>query len=86
MIPGETFCGEGDIEFNPGAERLAMDVVNTGAYGFRLDIPAGTAVRFEAVIAQHVSLVPLRGLREVHGLSLNATGPVHGCSPTDTEA
>ena len=96
MIPGEILYGDSDIEINAGADRLTMDVVNTGdrpvqvgshvhlpqanaaldfdrdsAYGHRLDIPAGTAVRFEPGVAQRVSLVPLAGRREVHGLSLN---------------
>jgi urease subunit beta len=31
-------------------------------------------VRFEPGVAQHVSLVPLSGLREVHGLSLTPPG------------
>jgi urease subunit beta len=44
------------------------------AHGHRLDIAAGTAVRFEPGVAQQVSLVPLRGSREVHGLSLNPPG------------
>jgi len=30
MIPGEIFFGQGDIEINPGAARIEMDVVNTG--------------------------------------------------------
>lgn len=44
------------------------------AHGHRLDIPAATAVRFEPGIAQTVWLVPLRGRREVHGLSLDPPG------------
>jgi len=44
------------------------------AYGHRLDIPAGTAVRFEPGVAQRVSLVPLGGTREVHGLTLEPPG------------
>jgi urease subunit beta len=97
--PGETVYGEGDIAINPGAQRLAMEIVNTAdrpvqvgshvhlpqanaalqfdrdaAHGHRLDIPAGTAVRFEPGVAQHVSLVPLGGSREVHGLSLTPPG------------
>ncbi|MEN3317631.1 MAG: urease subunit beta [Mycobacterium sp.] len=97
--PGEIVYGDGDIEINTGAVRLAMDIVNTGdrpvqvgshvhlsqanaaldfdrdaAHGHRLDIPAGTAVRFEPGVAQHVSLVPLSGSREVYGLSLNPPG------------
>jgi urease subunit beta len=44
------------------------------AHGQRLDIPAGTAVRFEPGVAQRVSLVPLSGSREVHGLTLDPPG------------
>ncbi|MGV0836473.1 urease subunit beta [Mycolicibacterium thermoresistibile] len=44
------------------------------ARGYRLDIPAGTAVRFEPGIAQRVWLVALQGNREVHGLSLHPPG------------
>jgi urease subunit beta len=52
----------------------ALEFDRAAAYGHRLDIPAGTAVRFEPGVAQHVSLVPLRGTREVHGLSLDPPG------------
>jgi len=52
----------------------ALSFDREAAHGYRFDIPAGTAVRFEPGVAQHVSLVPLRGLREVHGLSLNPPG------------
>ncbi len=52
----------------------ALEFDREAAYGHRLDIPAGTAVRFEPGVAQHVSLVPLRGTREVHGLSLTPPG------------
>jgi urease subunit beta len=44
------------------------------AHGLRLDIPAGTAVRFEPGLSQRVSLVPIGGTREVHGLNLTAPG------------
>lgn len=52
----------------------ALDFDRTAAHGHRLDIPAGTAVRFEPGVAQRVSLVPLGGAREVHGISLNPPG------------
>ena len=39
------------------------------AKGFRLNIPAGTAVRFEPGDQKEVSLVALAGKREVHGLN-----------------
>ena len=35
--------------------------------GMRLDIPAGTAVRFEPGQKREVTLVPLSGKREVYG-------------------
>lgn len=44
------------------------------AYGRRLDIPAGTSVRFEPGIEQSVDLVPLGGTREVYGLSMTPPG------------
>ena len=52
----------------------ALNFDRDAARGHRLDVPAGTAVRFEPGVAQRVSLVPLRGTREVHGLSLNPPG------------
>lgn len=51
---------------------LAFD--REAARGHRLDVPAATAVRFEPGVAQTVGLVPLRGRREVHGLTLNPPG------------
>jgi len=39
------------------------------ASGFRLDIAAGTAVRFEPGITRTVTLVPLAGARLVPGLT-----------------
>ncbi|MFJ6571764.1 urease subunit beta [Streptomyces sp. NPDC091292] len=50
-------------EANPG---LAFD--RTAAHGRRLNIAAGTAVRFEPGIPVDVELVPLAGLRIVPGL------------------
>jgi urease beta subunit len=45
------------------------------AWGMRLDIPAGTAVRFEPGDEKIVSLVTLGGTREVYGLNALADGP-----------
>ncbi|MBE9077135.1 urease subunit beta [Romeria aff. gracilis LEGE 07310] len=39
------------------------------AYGFRLDIPAGTAVRFEPGDTKTVNLVAMAGDRTVRGLN-----------------
>jgi urease beta subunit len=56
--------------------RVALSSLSPGAaaYGKRLDIPAGTAVRFEPGLGQTVRLVPLGGTREVHGLSMDPPG------------
>ena len=39
------------------------------AYGMRLDLPAGTAVRFEPGDVKRVQVIPLAGERVVHGLN-----------------
>jgi urease beta subunit len=39
------------------------------AYGMRLDLPAGTAVRFEPGEVKEVRLIPLGGQRVVHGFN-----------------
>ena len=53
---------------------LAFD--REAARGFRLDIPAGTAVRFEPGQAREVVLVKLAGAREVHGFNGLVNGPL----------
>ncbi|MFJ6795466.1 urease subunit beta [Streptomyces sp. NPDC091268] len=60
-------------EANPG---LAFD--RAAARGLRLDVPAGTAVRFEPGIPVAVELVPLAGLRTVPGLRGETGGPLDG--------
>lgn len=47
----------------------ALDFDRETAKGFRLDIPAGTAVRFEPGQAREVTLVKLAGAREVYGFN-----------------
>jgi urease subunit beta len=46
----------------------ALRFDRTKAHGHRLDIPAGTAIRFEPGQTRDVILVPLRGDRIVYGL------------------
>jgi urease subunit beta len=46
--------------------------------GFRLDIPAGTAVRFESGDTKRVGLVALAGAREVYGLNGKVNGKLEG--------
>jgi urease subunit beta len=50
------------FEVNP-----ALSFERAAARGYRLDIPAGTAVRFEPGQAREVVLVPLAGARRVFG-------------------
>ena len=47
----------------------ALHFDRPAARGFRLNIPAGTAVRFEAGDTRKVELVALAGSREVFGLN-----------------
>jgi urease subunit beta len=46
----------------------ALSFDRTAARGFRLDIPAGTSVRFEPGVSREVTLVELAGRRVVPGL------------------
>ena len=46
------------------------------ARGYRLDIPAGTAVRFEPGQSRTVDLVPYAGAREVYGFNAQIMGPL----------
>ena len=55
---------------------LAFD--RTAAAGFRLDVPAGTGVRFEPGLAREVTLVALAGLRVVPGLQRGKREGSHG--------
>jgi urease subunit beta len=56
-------------ETNPG---LSFD--RAAAHGTRLDIPAGTAVRFEPGQTREVKLVPYGGLRKVYGFNAKVMG------------
>ncbi len=61
----------------PQANR-ALSFDREATRGYRFDIPAGTAVRFEPGVPQRVSLVALGGTREVYGLSLAPPGKLDG--------
>lgn len=101
MIPGEIITLPGDIELNAGAERITLEVANTGdrpiqvgshyhfyetnnglsfarekARGMRLDIAAGTAVRFEPGQTREVHLVPISGSRTIYGFQQKIMGPL----------
>ena len=55
---------------------LAFD--REAAWGRRLDIPAGTSVRFEPGLSLVVGLVPIGGHRVVPGLRPEWAGPLDG--------
>ena len=46
----------------------ALSFDRAAARGFRLDIPAGTSVRFEPGVSREVTLVELAGRRTIPGL------------------
>ena len=55
-------------------DRLEFD--RDAALGKRLDIPAGTAVRFEPGQKKQVILIPYAGNREVYGFNAKVSGPL----------
>ena len=57
------------FEVNPG-----LDFKRKDAFGKHLDIPAGTAVRFEPGESKEVQLVKFGGAGEVHGLNSLTNG------------
>ena len=56
-------------EANPG-----LDFDRTAARGMRLDIPAGTAIRFEPGQKREVRLIAYEGAREVWGFNGKVMG------------
>ncbi|MCV3765930.1 urease subunit beta [Rhizobium sp. TRM95796] len=51
-----------------------LDFDRDKARGMRLDIPSGTAVRFEPGQKRTVTLIPLSGMREVYGFRQQVMG------------
>jgi urease subunit beta len=54
----------------------ALSFDRKAALGYRLDIPAGTAVRFEPGQSREVSLVRYGGARLVYGFNQVVMGPL----------
>ncbi|QHQ36822.1 urease subunit beta [Algicella marina] len=52
----------------------ALDFDRTAAHGMRLDIAAGTAIRFEPGQSRDVPLVPYGGARRVFGFNQKVMG------------
>jgi urease beta subunit len=55
----------------------ALDFNRSQAYGQRLDIPSGTAVRFEPGERKSVTLVPYAGNRVAFGFTGRVNGKLH---------
>ncbi len=68
-----TVANTGDRPIQVGSHYHFFETNNALAFerdkarGFRLNIPAGTAVRFEPGQTREVELVALAGIREVYG-------------------
>ena len=52
----------------------ALDFDRTAAHGMRLDIAAGTAVRFEPGQWREVQLIPVSGARRIFGFNAKVMG------------
>ncbi|MEH1975809.1 MAG: urease subunit beta [Nostoc sp.] len=52
----------------------ALNFDTEQARGMRLDIPAGTAVRFEPGDEKEITLIPLVGTRQVYGFNAKING------------
>jgi urease subunit beta len=63
---------------------LAFD--RKATLGYRLDIPAGTAVRFEPGQAREVWLVPYAGARIVYGFNQEVMGALSQAPATRSES
>jgi len=64
--------------FHLAQANAGLDFDRAAAYGFRLDVAAGTAVRFEPGIGQTVTAVAIGGRRVVPGLSMQPPGELDG--------
>jgi len=54
----------------------ALRFNRAAARGQRLDVAAGTAIRFEPGQTRDVTLIPFRGARAVHGFRGDIMGPL----------
>jgi len=54
----------------------ALEFDRTAAHGLRLDIAAGTAVRFEPGQRREVHLIPISGARRIYGFNQKVMGPL----------
>jgi urease beta subunit len=79
---GLTVANKGDRPIQVGSHfhffetNDALDFDRAAARGFRLDIPAGSAVRFEPGQSRNVTLVKIAGDRIIHGFGGKISGPL----------
>ena len=79
-----TIANTGDRPIQVGSHyhffetNAALDFDRKAARGRRLNIPAGTAIRFEPGQSREVPLVPYRGDRVVHGFNGAVDGALDG--------
>ena len=59
----------------------ALQFERATARGRRLDVPAGTSLRFEPGEARYVTLIPLAGRRIAYGMNALVNGPLDPPSP-----
>jgi len=52
----------------------ALDFDRAKAKGYRLDVAAGTAIRFEPGQTRNVTLIPFAGKREIYGFRQEVMG------------
>ncbi len=75
-----TVANKGDRPIQVGSHfhffetNAALDFDRAAARGFRLDIPAGSAVRFEPGQSRNVTLVKIAGDRIIYGFNGKISG------------
>ena len=76
MKIGEIMAADREITLNEGKKTVTVTVANKGlyfdrekAYGYHLDIPSGTSVRFEPGEEKEVQLTEMGGRQRVFGLN-----------------
>ena len=58
------------------AANPALDFDRVKTRGYRLDVAAGTAIRFEPGQTRSVTLIPFAGTREIYGFRAEVMGPL----------
>ncbi len=73
-------CGDRPIQvgshYHFAETNMALEFDRAKARGFRLNIPAGTAVRFEPGASRTVELVMVAGHRSIYGFRGEVMGPL----------